>query len=111
MSAVAVEAARLANVDPVVRGPLVLWFCLVCTGMAWVRLLRIPDPLAEGVAAVAMSIALSGLVSGLTLYGGHWSPSGAMIALEVITLVGVVLDLYRARKQSAGSRVTPDSLR
>jgi heme/copper-type cytochrome/quinol oxidase subunit 4 len=101
LSAVAVEVARLANVDPVVRGPLVLWFCLVCTGMAWVRLLNIPDPLAEGVAAVALSVALSGLVSGATLYAGHWSPSGAMIALEVLTLVGVVLGRYLAGRHTA----------
>ena len=60
VSTVAVELAWLVQADPVVRGPLVLWFSLGCTGMAWVRLLRIGEPLAEAVAAIALSVALSG---------------------------------------------------
>jgi len=99
VSTVAVQAAVLADLDPVVRAPLVLWFCLFCTGMAWVRLLNIPGPLAEAVAAVALSIALSGLVSGATLYAGHWSPKGAMIILEAITFVGAALGLYLASRR------------
>ena len=92
VSTVAVELAWLVQADPVVRGPLVLWFSLVCTGMAWVRLLRIGEPLAEAVAAIALSVALSGLTAAAFLFAGHWSPSWTLIVLEAITLAGVILD-------------------
>ncbi len=92
VSTVAVELAWLVQADPVVRGPLVLWFSLVCTGMAWVRLLRIGEPLAEAVAAIALSVALSGLTAAAFLFAGHWSPGWTLIVLEAITLAGVILD-------------------
>ncbi len=90
-SILAVEIASLVKLDPLVRGPLVLWFSLVCTGMAWVRLLRIRDQVAEAVAAIALSVALSGLTAAAFLYAGRWSPDWTMVALQAITLVGVIL--------------------
>ncbi len=95
-STLAVEIASILQLDPIVRGPLVLWYSLVCTGMAWVRLLRIPDPLAEAVTAVSLSVAMSGLIAAAFLYAGHWSPSWTMVALEAITLAGVILGRRRA---------------
>jgi hypothetical protein len=92
VSTVAAEICTLAPVTPLVRGPIVLWFCLVCTGMAWVRILRVGDVAAEIVAALALSVALSGLTSAAFLYAGHWSPSGTMVALEAITVFGIVVD-------------------
>jgi hypothetical protein len=92
VSTVAAEICTVVPVTPFVRGPVVLWFALVCSGMAWVRVLRLADPLAEAVAATALSVALSGLVSAAFLYSGHWSPSGTMLTLEAITLAGVILD-------------------
>ena len=92
VSTIAVEIASLVNVDPLVRGPLVLWFSLVCTGMAWVGLLRIREQLAEAVSAIALSVALSGLTAAAFLYAGLWSPSWTMVVLEAITLVGVMLN-------------------
>ncbi len=93
-STIAVELTSLVTVHPIVRGPLVLWFSLVCTGMAWVRLLRIDEPVAEIVTAVALSIALSGMVASAFLYAGHWSPNWTLLALEGITLVGVALGRF-----------------
>jgi hypothetical protein len=97
VSTIAVEIASLVNVDPLVRGPLVLWFSLFCTGMAWVHLLRIREPLAEAVTAIALSVALSGLTAAAFLYAGLWSPSWTMVVLEAITLVGVMLSRVLAR--------------
>jgi hypothetical protein len=94
VSIVAVELSWLVQADPVVRGPLVLWFSLVCTGMAWVRLLRIGEPLAEAVVAIALSVALSGLTAAAFLYAGHWSPGWTLVVLEAITLAGVILDRF-----------------
>lgn len=100
-STLAVEIASMLHLDPIVRGPLVLWYALVCTGMAWVRLLRIPDPLAEAVTAISLSVALSGLTAAAFLYAGHWSPSWTMVALEAMTLVGVILGSRRAGRSSS----------
>jgi hypothetical protein len=92
VSTVAVGICSLVQADPLVRGPVVLWFSLVCTGMAWVRVIRIGDPLAEAGAAVALSIALSGLAAAAFLYSGHWSPSWTLVVLQAATLAGVVVD-------------------
>jgi hypothetical protein len=91
LSTVAVEIATIVKLAPPIRGPLVLWFSLVCNGMAWVRLLRIDDPLAEVVTAIALSVALSGLTAAAFLYAGHWSPEWSLIVLQAITLAGVIL--------------------
>jgi len=96
-SSVAVAIASLVEANPVVRAPLVLWFSLVCPGLAWVRLLHLGEPLVEAVAAIALSVALSGLTAGAFLYAGHWSPSWIMVALIAITVVGVAVDSPRLR--------------
>ncbi len=93
VSTVAVPITSLVNADPVVRAPLVLWFSLVCPGMAWVRLLHLGAPLVEAVTAVALSVALSGLTAAAFLYAGHWSPSWIMVALIAITVLGIALDI------------------
>ena len=92
VSTVAVAICTLVQADPVIRGPIVLWFSLVCTGMAWVRVIRISDPSAEAAAAVALSVALSGLAAAAFLYLGHWSPSWTLVVLQAITLAGVFVD-------------------
>lgn len=90
-SMIAVQVATLVRLDPRLRAPLVLWFCLLCTGMAWARLLRLAV-LPEMIIAISLSIALSGLASALFLYTGHWSPSGTMLVLQATTLAGIVLN-------------------
>lgn len=92
VSTVAVAICTLVQADPLIRGPIVLWFSLVCTGMAWVRVIRIGDPPAEAAAAVALSVALSGLAAAAFLFSGHWSPSWTLMVLQVVTLVGVFVD-------------------
>jgi hypothetical protein len=92
VSTVAVAICTLVQADPLIRGPLVLWFSLVCTGMAWVRVIRITDPLAEAAAAVALSVALSGLAAAAFLYSGHWSPNWTLVVLQAVTLAGVFVD-------------------
>jgi hypothetical protein len=92
VSTVAVAICTLVQANPLIRGPIVLWFSLVCTGMAWVRVIRITDPLAEAAAAVALSVALSGLAAAAFLYSGHWSPNWTLVVLQAVTLAGVFVD-------------------
>jgi hypothetical protein len=93
ISIVAVQICTIVQAIPVaVRAPVVLWFSLLCSGMAWVRLLRIRDELAEAVAAIALSVALSGITAAVFLYAGHWSPSWTMVVLEAMALTAVILD-------------------
>jgi len=97
-STLAVELATLFDAPALVRGPLVLWFCLFCTGMAWVRLLRLEDRLAAAVAAVALSVAMSGLTATALLYSGHASANLTMLTLEAFTMIGVFLDVTLGRR-------------
>lgn len=92
VSTVAVAICTLVQADPLIRGPVVLWFSLVCTGMAWVRVIRITDPLAEAAAAIALSVALSGLAAAAFLYSGHWSPNWTLVVLQAVALAGVFVD-------------------
>jgi hypothetical protein len=78
-------ALVLAGVHSPVRVLVVLWFVLICPGMAVVRLLRLADPVAELALAVAVSITLAGLVSGVALYAGLWSPDVSLVVLVAVT--------------------------
>ena len=91
ISTIAAAIAFLFGVESQIRGPLVLWFCLVCPGMAWARLLRLGEPLVEGVIAVALSVALSGLTAGAFLYAGQFTPGLILAVLMAIALLGVAL--------------------
>ena len=53
LSAAVAAAAVYADIDVAARAIVVLWFMLVCPGMAIVRLLRLSDPLTEFAIAVA----------------------------------------------------------
>ena len=72
------------------RVTLVFAFMLVCPGMAYIRLLRLRDPLVELVLAVALSLALDTLVAMVLLYVGPWSPANGLLGLISISLIGLL---------------------
>ncbi len=78
---------------PAFTAPAVLWFVLVCPGMALVHVLRLRDPVAELSLAVALSLALDTLVASAFLYAGRWSPDGTLTVLIAIAAVGAGADL------------------
>lgn len=88
-------ACVLVAVDrgSVVRAVAVLWFVLVCPGLAVVRLARLDDQLAEASLAVAASLAIAGTVSGALMYARWWSPLRVLAALVAITVVGVAAEV------------------
>lgn len=91
--AVAVLAVVIADLDSAVRPALVLPFVLLAPGMAVIRPLRIPDPAAVLMFAVALSLALAGLVAGTMVYTGTWSPVGGLVGLTLFTLAANVADV------------------
>jgi hypothetical protein len=72
-----------------VRAPIVLAFLAGGPGAAIVGLLELDDPLHQLTLSVAMSIAVSSLVSLICLYAGWWSPTGILIAIVMITIFTV----------------------
>lgn len=97
-------ACVLVAVDrgSVVRAVAVLWFVLVCPGLAVVRLARLDDQLAEASLAVAASLAIAGAVSGALMYARWWSPPRVLAALVAVTVAGVAAEVWEpARRDGA----------
>lgn len=77
-----------------VRPLLVLWFLIVCPGMVVVRFLRLRSPAAEWALIVALSLVIDGIVAGIQLYAGRWSPFATLIILMMFCSVGVSIFLF-----------------
>ena len=96
-SALLAGAVQLTAGHSPLRLAVILWFVLVCPGMAVVRLLRVEDVVTELALAVALSLALAMAAGGVALYSGLWSP-GATLAILIAFTVGVaVAPLVRGR--------------
>lgn len=87
-----------------VRPAVTVVFALSCPGMAFVRLLRLDDPLAELTLGIATSVAVAGLVGGLLLYAGLWSPDGGLLLLVGIALGGLAGEQALLRLEGARER-------
>lgn len=80
VSAAASAAAVMVGASGPLRVGTVLWFLLVCPGMAMVCRLRLDDRAAELALAVALSVAVETILALLMVYTGVWSP-GALFAV------------------------------
>jgi hypothetical protein len=90
-----------------VRAPITLTFSLLGPGWAIVQPLRLQDPLQELVLAVAVSMALVGVVAGASVYLGRWSPGLVLAILVVIT--GIALSANPLRLLAARTEPQPDT--
>lgn len=79
------------------RPLIVLWFLLVCPGMALVRFLRLREPIAEWTLAIAMSLVLDALVASVQLYAGRWSPPLSLNILIGLCVAGALVQLFFPR--------------
>jgi hypothetical protein len=104
VSAVVAAIVVYADVDVAARPVLVLWFMLVCPGMAVVRLLRLTDPMTELAIAVALSLALNTILAGALLYAGSADFDVTFGLLLAVTLTAVAVDVTR---RSAVEAPTP----
>ncbi len=91
-----------AYIDSPFRFWLTGWFIIVCPGMAWARLLRLRESYFEWTLAIALSLALAAIVSGVMLYAKVWSPQWGVAVLIGISVVGVVWELLMANRQEEG---------
>ena len=98
-SALGALAATVANWPSPIRPVLVLWFLLVCPGMALVRLLWLEDAIAEWTLAVAVSLALEIIIAGTMLYAGLWVPPLILATLAAVSLAGALVQLWRSANQ------------
>ena len=98
VSSLGISLTVWLNIESPIRSGLAFWFLLVCPGMALVRLLRLKDRLIEWTLAIALSIALSTLVSETMLLTQQWSFKATLAVLIVVSLSGAALQIYHARR-------------
>lgn len=91
VSTVAAAALFYTDSPSALRPWLVLWFLLVCPGMAVVRIFDVQEPLLEWVLSIALSISLAGIISTIQIYTHTWSPANALGILIGLTLGGVAV--------------------
>lgn len=91
-SAVTVALVVYADIDTPLRPFLVLWFLLVCPGMALLRFVQIRNGAMQLTVAVALSVAIDTLVALGFIYAG-WADFVAMFTVVLgITLIAVALN-------------------
>jgi len=73
-----------------IRAAVTLAFMAAGPGMALMGLLRLDDLLLELSLALALSLVLETIVAMAMLLLKHWAPSGGLIVLEVVAMIGAV---------------------
>ena len=91
--ALAVLAVVVADVESALRPLLVLMFILFAPGTAATQWMRVGDTLTTVTLALAMSLAIGGVVAGTMIYAGAWSPVGGLTVLVLLTLLGNAADV------------------
>jgi hypothetical protein len=71
----------------------VMWFLFICPGMMLVRFLRLNELVVEWVLALALSLALDAIVSGIVLYTAKWSPVAILDIIIGLSLAGAITQL------------------
>jgi hypothetical protein len=99
-SAIAALAVTHAGAGGPLRALVALWFLAVCPGMAVVRLLELPDVLAELVLAIAVSLSLETIVSTTLVYAGGWSPRTSLDVFAGIALAGAAVQAAARRREA-----------
>src|SRR6476646_3032059 len=108
--ALAVTAAMVTiGSAPVnIRFPIVLAFLALGPGTAIVGLLRLTDPLHQLTLAIAISVAVTALLSILFLYAKVWSPTGILVTTIVITFAAALgADAWQLLQRGPGERIQP----
>lgn len=79
---------------------IILWFLLVCPGMAFVRLLKFDETYYEWTLAIALSISLDAIVACLLLYTGLWSIELGLLIVILMSFLGAYLQIRALQRQS-----------
>jgi hypothetical protein len=94
ISAFAVNYVVITGFQSMVRPLLVMWFLMVCPGIAFVRLLRFDSFVIELTLAVALSLALDTIVAVSLIYLGVSSTVVWLIALGCLCAAGAFAQLF-----------------
>jgi RNA polymerase subunit RPABC4/transcription elongation factor Spt4 len=97
LSALSAVLATMVIPDTPVGLIIVMWFLFVCPGMMLVRFLRLNEPVAEWVLALALSFAIDAIVAGILIYMGTWSPTGILAILIGFSVGGEMVQLISTR--------------
>jgi hypothetical protein len=100
-SSIAVVSFVVLDVDSAIRPFVVVAFLIVAPGTSIVRLLKIPDRIAELTLGIALSAAVDGTVPGVLMYAGFWSSDLALLIVIGITLAATFLEARSRRPTSA----------
>ncbi len=79
-----------AGILPQARAAVALIFYVTCPGLAYVRLLRLRDFVAELVLTFALSLAIDSVVAMLLLYAGAWSFVTGLLLTIGVTMLGAL---------------------
>ncbi len=93
--------ALLVSMIPLFQGVrilVLLWFMLVCPGLAFVQLLNIDQPLIELSLSIALSLAIEMMLALIMLLLDRWQPQQALLALVGITTIGTLIQYYSVNK-------------
>jgi hypothetical membrane protein len=93
-----------ANGPSPVRTAVVVWFLVVCPGLAIIALLRLRDAWLEVALVPALSLAIDILVSGTLAYAGLWSPAACILVLVSISVGGALAQDGWAPHPQEGTR-------
>ena len=102
-SVISVVVVTAIELPAPIRAPVVIWFIAICPGMALVRLLRLDQPAVEVMLAIALSVAIGGLVPAALLYAGRWSPPWTLAILIAITIGGLAADPILVPRRTWGT--------
>jgi hypothetical protein len=102
-SSIAAGAVELSGGHSPVRVAVVLWFVLVCPGMAIVALLGLADAATQVALIPALSIAIATVVAATGLYSGLWASGATLAVLIAITLGAGTAGLRRPTSHGAGT--------
>ncbi len=101
LSAIAAALLTFLFQETPLRPIVVMWFLFICPGMMLVRFLRLDEPVVEWVLALALSLALDAIVSGIVLYAEKWSPVAILGIIIGLSLAGAITQLAMLSQASA----------
>lgn len=90
LSALAAGLVNFLLPDIIVRPVIVMWFLFVCPGMMVIRFFQLKEPVTEWTLAIALSLAIDGLVASLQMYSGYWSPPITLGIIMSISALGAI---------------------
>ncbi len=90
-----------SNSDSFLRSGVLFLFILIIPGMALTRLFHLGDMLTELMVAIALSLAISVLLTEYMVFMHQWAPNNALLVLVGISLVGAGLQFGMAMRTLA----------